>query len=163
MSEQQETWAALEVIRKEFTVIDVFVNLKGEYDDALKALWTGMEDLLIVEQDIVPSLELVREVAMCKSELCACKYTVSYKDDVLKPYFLAYGFGFTKYSAKVQRDFPVESWFHMGDWDWFNLDSRVNGVLVAKGLAHHGHGEVKHNRVVDYFRIEGTGVAMVGV
>lgn len=162
MGEQLETWQAFEQIRKEFDVKDLFVNEKGDYDDALRRVWAINDDLLIVEQDIVPTLELVRDVVACKEPWCTCKYKVSYKDNVLQPYYLNYGFGFMKYSAKLRRELPVDTWFQVGEWDWFNLDSRINGELVAKGLEHHSHGEVKHVRNVDYYRTDGTGVAMVG-
>jgi hypothetical protein len=148
-SEQIETWKALEEIREHFRVIDVFVKDKEDYDDALLHLW-GVDDLIIVEQDNVPSLELIRELTQCPNPWCSCWYWTRYMDDKLAAFKGENGFGFTKLSLEAQRLAPAASWYKRDDWAYYNLDSRVTSVLVQKGLAVHVHGEVKHNRAVDW-------------
>jgi len=149
LREQQETWKALSKIRAQNRVIDIHVDGESGYDDALRRVW-GKEDLIIVEQDIIPSVSMIRALESCVCDWCAYRYLIHYLNTHDPAYWVTHGLGLTKFSLALQRKFPLELWYHLGEWQWQNLDCRITGLMVQSGLAPHVHGVVKHNRVVDW-------------
>ena len=149
LSEQEETWLALEEIRRHYLTMDVYVEGAGGYDDALRSIWSR-DDLLVIEQDIVPSFGQVQALERCTEAWCACKYEIRYSDDHTPSYEVTHGLGFTRFSLELQRRFPASFWYHTGNWRWQNLDCRITGLMVQSGLAPHVHGDVKHNRIADW-------------
>jgi hypothetical protein len=148
--QQAETWEALRAIRQKFSVVDKALEGPEGYDDFLLEYW-GKDDLIIVEQDIVPSLAQVESMIHCSEPWCAYRYQFHYIElpnkPKLQPYYLATGFGFTKIALNVQTVIPSSSWYKKGDWR--DLDSRVVDRIIKAGFSQHLHGEVKHNRVVN--------------
>jgi hypothetical protein len=150
LSEQVETWRALRRIRGLFDVLDCRVQFEGDYDQAVLGAW-GKEDLIVLEQDIVPSAEMFAELAACKEPWCCFKYQIRYLPGQDPAYWVTHGLGLTKFSVEAQKTARSDLWFHAGDWKWNNLDCRITGLLVKAGLAPHVHGVVRHNRVVDFY------------
>lgn len=147
INEQLETWQALEPIRKSFTVADAFLIEAQDYDDALAKFW-GKDAVILVEQDIVPSLKQITELVACPAPWCVFEYCVRYMDDKNLSYKVQTGLGLTKFSLTVQTLSPSSIWHGKGDY--FNLDCRVVNPLIQASLCPHIHGEVKHNRIVDW-------------
>lgn len=147
INEQLETWRALEEIREHFRVVDVFLKEAMDYDDVLLRFY-GVDDLIVVEQDIVPSVEQIRSLTLCPESWCCCEYTVRYMGDKNPAYNVQTGFGLTKFSLKAQELSPSSVWHGKGEY--FNLDCRVTAPLIQAGLSPHVHGEVKHTRIVDW-------------
>jgi hypothetical protein len=147
--EQAETLDALRKIQGSFRVVNVLCSEKADYDDSLLRFW-GTDDLIIVEQDIVPSIEQVQTLADCPESWCGFWYWMRYAADKCPPYQVLNAFGLAKLSLETQKLAPSESWYKRDDWAYYNLDSRVASVLIQKGLVFHVHGEVKHNRAVDW-------------
>ena len=149
LREQRETWEALKKIRTQYHVIDIHVNEKTDYDDAVSKVW-GEDNVIIIEQDIVPWCSQIRALESCVCDWCAYRYQIRYVDDHDPAYWVTHGLGFTKFSLVLQERFPAELWYHMGEWQWQNLDCRITGLIVQSGLAPHIHGDVKHNRIADW-------------
>ncbi len=147
LNEQLETWQALELIRQNFNVIDVFLVDDGDYDKALKNVWEK-DSLIVVEQDVVPTVEMVEELFGCADPWCIFEYEIRYMDDKNPPFYPQTGLGLTKFSLNAQHIAGSEKWFGRGPW--FNLDGRVTGALVQAGYRPHVHGKVRHNRIVDW-------------
>ena len=149
LREQRETWKALKKIRRQYHIVDICVNEKIDYDDAVRKVW-GEDNLIIIEQDIVPCVSMVRALGSCVCDWCAYRYQICYVDDHDPAYWVTHGLGFTKFSLTLQERFPTELWHHAGEWQWQNLDCRITGLMVQSGLAPHVHGYVKHNRIADW-------------
>jgi hypothetical protein len=147
MNQQLETWQALESVRESFRVVDAFLVDEQDYDKALKDVW-GQGDLIVVEQDVVPALEMVESLFGCDKPWCIFDYEIRYMDDKNPPFYPQTGLGLTKFSCDAQRVSASEKWF--GSGSWFNLDGRITGALVQAGYRPHVHGKVKHNRIVDW-------------
>ncbi len=147
INDQLETWQALESVREGFAVVDAFLVGEQDYDKALKDVW-GKGDLVVVEQDIVPTLEMIASLFGCGEDWCIYEYEIRYMDGKSPPFTVQTGLGLTKLSLKAQRVSALEKWFGRGPW--FNLDGRVTGALVQAGYRPHVHGKVKHNRIVDW-------------
>jgi hypothetical protein len=148
--QQAETWEALKAIRQKYHVVDRALEGSDGYDNFLLEYW-GRDDLIIVEQDVVPTLEQVNSLVECSEPWCAYKYQFHYiilpNKPKLQPYYIATGFGFTKIALKIQALIPSSLWYRKGDWR--DLDSRVVDQIIRAGFTQHFHGEVKHNRIVN--------------
>jgi hypothetical protein len=149
LREQRETWKALCKIRQQYPVVDVDVSGETDYDDAVRKVWRK-DDLIIVEQDIVPSCSQIHVLESCVCDWCVFRYQVRYMDDHDPAYWVTHGLGFTRFSFGLQKRFPADLWFHIKNWSWRNLDSRITELMVQSGLAPHVHGDVKHNRIADW-------------
>jgi hypothetical protein len=147
INDQLETWQALELIRHNFSVVDAFCVDDYDYDKALKGVW-GKGDLIVLEQDVVPTLEMIQNLLGCDKPWCIFEYEIRYMDDKNPPFTPQTGLGLTKFSSEAQQVSALEKWFGRGSW--FNLDGRVTGALVQAGYRPHVHGKVRHNRVVDW-------------
>jgi hypothetical protein len=90
----------------------------------------------------------VRELADCPGIWCLFKYQVRYLEDKNPPYWILTGFGLTKLDLRIQQVAAPSYWHKKGDWS--NLDSRITGEFIKAGFHQHIHGEVKHNRIVDW-------------
>jgi hypothetical protein len=145
-NEQLETWQALEEIRNSFPVVDAFLVDEQDYDKALEGVW-GKGDLIVVEQDIVPTVEMIAGLFGCDKPWCIYEYEIRYMDDKNPPFYPQTGLGLTKFSCEAQQISAPERW---GKGPWFNLDGRVTGALIQAGYRPHVHGKVKHNRIVDW-------------
>lgn len=147
LSEQVETKEALEVVRQVFPVVDKECSKKMDYDEFLRLFW-GKDTIITVEQDIVPSVEMIYSLAECKELWCTYEYFVRYMDDKNPAYAVFYGLGLTKFSKEAQQIASVEKWFGKGEY--YNLDCRISDLLVQNKMSPHIHGQVKHNRLVDW-------------
>jgi hypothetical protein len=156
LREQRETWKALCKIRRQYSVVDVSVSGVTDYDSAVREFW-GRDDLIIIEQDIVPSCSQIRALENCVCDWCAYRYRIRYMDNHDPAYWVTHGLGFTKFNLELQKNYPAELWFHRGNWSWRNLDSRITGLMVQSGLAPHIHGDVKHNRIADWTGLNENG------
>jgi hypothetical protein len=118
-----------------------FIDTSGSnyaYRDALQRYWTGERDLVVIEQDIEITAEVIQTFNSCRENWCIYSYQ--------GPPHLGYlhrCLGCTKFSAKLQRQFP---------FDGFDLDAMVWNVVdvniakfLNKTLNPHVHGNVKHH------------------
>lgn len=124
-----------------------YVDVSGS-DDALWGLWRDTwargEDVLWIEHDIVPNLNVLIEAAECPAPWCVWGYNYS-------RFGLYYGTGCVRIRGELMRAVPrlwdrVEE---IGDTlhpakHWCALDARMQGVLLAHGYQQHQHGTVDH-------------------
>ncbi|MHB1910216.1 MAG: hypothetical protein ACYCQJ_15265 [Nitrososphaerales archaeon] len=138
LKSQVPTWLALAKIRKKYTVIDHECKGLYGYDDFLKSHWQT-EDFIVIEQDIVPTLEQIDELASCKQNLVCC-FDYDNFGLVLDENANAYVYlGCTKYTLEMQKQVDPSEWYRKGTWK--NLDSRISGVIRVehkmKNYVHH--------------------------
>jgi hypothetical protein len=161
--EQAPTWEALKEIRKKYVVVDRECEGLMGYDDFILEYWTGKEAFLVIEHDIVATLEQIDSLARCNGHL-VCDFRYDYGGRFINPPGFAY-LGCTKYSKEAQTLVPAKEW-HGGvvpkneePWagtyggGWFNLDTRLSLIMqkhiTIKDFVHHHDeflGLVKHTR-----------------
>lgn len=114
------------------------------YADEMEKRWTGEEDLIIVEQDKEVHLNCFPSFLACPEPWCGFTFWQN-----PEPYtaLVIGGFGVVKFSAEVQRWFPVSAF--RGE-SQIGIDRRFYDYLMenhSKGC--HLHGHVVHHHVYD--------------
>jgi hypothetical protein len=120
------------------------------YAKELKIRWHDRHDWLIVEHDVVPSLRLLRELALCPDLLCTQPYPGAGFPTVTppggRPKVVSSSLGCVKISARARQV--------CGSWPislvpWHVLDTYVTGALAAavpEGWhVHEREAELVHN------------------
>lgn len=121
----------------------------GGSDDAywrmLADAWTGDEDLVVVEQDIVPAPGVVAAMTSCQAMRCSSPYLIGGK--LLVDHCL----GCARFSIGLQRAVPdaVERageplWETEPRRSWWTLDFRLDHVLRSAGHVPHRHARSVH-------------------
>jgi hypothetical protein len=80
------------------------------YPDHVARSWNQGGNLLIIEGDIVVEPQAVQEMRECSADWCTFAYPLGSGRDIFP-----LGFGFTKWSAKFQREFPYTRVTFHGD------------------------------------------------
>lgn len=146
-----------------YTVIFIPAVLPDSYEMALKRYW-GQDDLLVVEHDIIFTVDDIRAVNEHKGLIRAFNYWLyppTTKQDKINPAHRThseynkfiplivepeakicdfYGLGFTFFSKELQR--------HAPEWEageWFNLDTRISKWTYKLGYKCDILGWVEHN------------------
>jgi len=145
IEDQKETWKSINNIKTKYTVISRELFDGNDYDLFIKEFWNKGDTIITVEQDVVPSLNLIKELEVCPEPWCCHQYKIKYKDNVMPSYMIMTGLGLTKFSPKAQNIAETSLWFNKGIW--INLDSRITGCLTAKNVLPHVHKQVKHNHI----------------
>jgi hypothetical protein len=103
------------------------------------------QDLLIVEQDMLPAEGVVDEMLACRWPWCASPYEVANRQSITD------GLGCTKFSATLKQlrpQFMIEVGAIADDGlpakDWRRLDTRISRVLRAAGHKPHLHTPSMH-------------------
>ena len=151
---QRRTWDFLSRLDKErpYKIVHKLVTGKYGYDNFLAEYW-GKSDILVIEQDIVPTISQVDEIINCKEEWCAFKYRTNLITFVLFNIWFTSALGFTKISRRLQQKYPSSLWVQTpkGNEGWRNIDQRVfHHMCNVDGLHAHIHGIVEHNHPIDY-------------
>jgi len=143
---------------KSFAPDALFADTSGSataYWEAIKSHWAGVEDLVVIEQDIVITADVVPSFKDCSELWCSYKY--------FGPKHLGYlsrSLGCTKFSAELQRLVSVEdildSVFRAepgvkvvnvsdaGDPEWHVVDVTISSAMDRRNIEPHVHGEVEH-------------------
>jgi hypothetical protein len=148
---QRKTWQALGRIRKKYRVLDKKCEAVFDYDDLILEHWKGLEDFVVIEQDIVPTVEQVDSLEKCETNFPICAYAYRYywhNQYQIKNPRVAW-LGFTKYSRAAQRMVPSGSWWRTDPLGWFNLDTRICRVFQEKfpsqePFVHYHDGTAEH-------------------
>lgn len=90
--DQRETLRAFKMIDSVYQVEHIHAVKKGDYARAIKRFWGKGHDLIIVEQDIVPTPKQIHELLSCKARLCCFPYLI--KADIPGYYSI---FNFARY------------------------------------------------------------------
>ena len=114
------------------------------YADEMEKRWLGKEDLIIVEQDKEIFAGTLPAMLSCDQPWCGYTFWIN---PVPHTTLVLGGFGATKFSAEVQRWFPVSAF--RGETQ-VGIDRRFYDYLIE----HHGkgcclHGHVLHHHVYE--------------
>ena len=131
-----------------------------DYEKAVKQVW-GLDDLLIWEHDIIPTLTMLEDLAACPWPVCAQAYKLYPATTVLPAPAYAHrrtacefinegdefcnlvGFGLTKISLDVQNKIDPNI-FDVNTWR--SLDTVFSLKMLSLGIRAHVHWpEVRHN------------------
>ena len=155
----EATWAALEPIRRwgPLPVLDAPCLRDTDYAEALASVWDLGWDLLVVEHDLVPTLDCVRRLATCSGPVCAQAYplhpqTTRLPRSVWSPKVWdghrylwvealaeradAFGLGCTVLRGQFQRAVPASLWRRQ---PWWQLDTVLSGLARERRLQAHVH------------------------
>jgi hypothetical protein len=127
-------------------VVDVELGGADDaYFDALAAAWSEPDDLLIVEQDMLPAAGVVEAMLACRWPWCASPYEVANSQRITD------GLGCTKFSAMLKALYPglMQTVGEICDdglpaKNWRRLDTRVSRTLRARGFLPHVHADSQH-------------------
>jgi hypothetical protein len=123
----------------------------GDHDEAywqaLNDAWTGDDDLVIIEQDIEITADVLPSFQGCKQHWCSYAYTGPRNWAVLTSCL-----GCTKFSAALQRAFSFPDMVSVKHWEYLDVQVAakiqqnaciLSGVRNSSSLPH-VHGRVNH-------------------
>ncbi len=120
-----------------------FVNTSRSpyaYRDALQNWWIGEQDLIVIEQDIEITPDVIKSFTGCRKKWCV----YSYQGPPHKGY-LYRSLGCTRFSARLQRQIPFEN-FIPYSMMYKTVDVNIARVLwTLNGIHPHVHGHVQHH------------------
>ena len=154
-----ETWAALDPIRRwgPVVVVDAPCILPTDYGDALAAVWGRGWDVLVVEHDVIPTLDAVHQLLTCTGPVCAAAYplhplTTRLDGSVWSPkswdghhyqwvesgadHADTFGLGCTLIRGRLQQLLPADQWRGQ---PWIMLDTVLSELTRARGVPVHVH------------------------
>ena len=154
-ADKLETWRFVESIKlycagNGITVVNRNINRPMDYTDMMKEFW-GREDLIVLEDDKVPTLADLKELVGCPHAYCCFPYPISFyfytpmslwEDDF--PMTL----GFVKFSLLAQKNLPVHEWPapEKGRWPGWGLDARIERPMIERFGPMHLHKKwIRHN------------------
>jgi hypothetical protein len=119
------------------------------YWRAIEERWTGTEDLLIIEQDMIIHDEVVPQLLACPQQWCVFPYPIFNSGQRLTQ-----GLGCTRFGAALQRQIPAAEFERDGKLRNI-IDPGLTGVpwqfldLVIAGRLRLGHGLKPHVHTPD--------------
>jgi hypothetical protein len=148
MRQQQQTgtWAFLGSIEKEVEVVHILADGENDYPVELAKRW-GIEDLVIIEQDKVPTRLDLEEIIACPRLACIFPYAVRFypvtRLSVWRQSF-PYGLGFVKFRKEAQEAVPSSKWRDTGTFR--ALDRRIEKPMIERlGPMHLHERFILHN------------------
>ena len=146
-NDKLETWDFVARARKAgYEIIDRNINRPMDYPDLLREFW-GKDDLVILEDDKVPRLADLKELAECNFSYCAFPYRPSFHFRAsmkLWTEHFPYSLGFVRFSKEAQVKVPVETWYKEGE-HW-GVDKMIEEPLISHYGPFHIHRRlIKHN------------------
>ena len=136
MQDQKETWQAVKNLQNEgYNIEDILLDDNLGYEELLYSIWTK-EDIILIEQDIVPTKDLMEDLINCNygDGICYHYYGigrlffgVNYERKEVGmqrvDYMMYKGFGFTKILIKAQKLSNPNEWYHtsyqgISGWRW---------------------------------------------
>lgn len=144
---KRETWGFVgELKHNGYEVESRNVDGPMDYPDLLKEFW-GRDELVILEDDKVPTLADFKELIECKHAYCCFPYPVSmlvFTTMSLWRYRFPYSLGFVKFSKVVQQNVPASEWYREG-LHW-GLDGMIERPMIQQYGPFHLHETwIKHN------------------
>ena len=150
--QQRETWKALDSMRKTRMIFDrECIGIDG-YDSVLSTFWGIGVDLIVVEQDIVPRIGMIKELENCGEPIAAqayylCtierlpviahrKYTETMSTEWIEEGETKadlIGLGLSYFSKEAQRMVDIKSLSNNRRWD--NLDLRLSQAFYNLGIS----------------------------
>ena len=110
-----------------------------DYYEALKERWTGVEDLVNIEQDNEITAEVIPSLENCNRPWCTYAYPGPSGFGLLTS-----SLGCTKWSAALQRRFSFWELFPYSRY-WEFLDMQMASTIQSQAnLLPHVHGKIRH-------------------
>lgn len=162
---QDATWEALDAVRRwgAVAVLDAPCDDWGDYARWLVTLWGKGHQLLIVEHDLVVTVETIAGLVGCRQPVCAQAYQVHGAstglehsrvvhqvrgEHGLEPASLgaeftdAFGLGCTLLRREFQAAVPPQTW---AGSTWRELDTVLSAQMRRRGMRCHVHWpEIRH-------------------
>jgi hypothetical protein len=143
---QEETWHFLSTVRDRFHVIDRLCDGESDYPKFLMEYW-GVTNMVVIEQDKVPTLLDLQEIADCQRTHCcfpyACRGLAVTSMSSWRIHF-PYSLGFVKFSLRAQTWTPPSEWRQRHTWK--SLDRAIEGPMIARLGEFHLHERfIGHN------------------
>jgi hypothetical protein len=170
IDEQEETWELLSKLDKnKWTIVHILVKNYDYYKTVVYYI-KHFQPFIVIEQDIVPSIRLLEEMANCSEQLCSAPYILYPQSTLLQH---------EKYSCRnvisqnpVTKEATFMQWvtpedktadyyslgltkFNLKDTSiisdsitvpWTHCDHIISQQTFSAGLKAHLHwGEIKHN------------------
>lgn len=131
-------------------MVDFLTEAKDDYPNLMKSWW-GRDDLIVVEQDKVPTMADFDEIVSCPKSHCIFPHHISFYPWTTRRMWtkaFPYGLGFVKFNLQIQRDIPVSEWipidFSAGAVG--SLDRSIEEPMTRRFGPMHLHGRfIKHN------------------
>ena len=104
-----ETWALMRELEQRYKVVHARTVLERDYSNFVATYW-GDEDIIIIEGDMVPTLEDVLEIARCPETHCAYPYAISFfKITTMRDWTQRWpnSLGCVKFTKEVQLGTPA--------------------------------------------------------
>lgn len=105
--EKAPTWALVQELRNEFQVVSRRVDTSTAYIGFLREEW-GYEDVIVLEDDKLPTMAQVLELAACRGAWCVFPYGPLTLADWLERF--PFSLGLVKFSKEAQLKVPVKAW-----------------------------------------------------
>lgn len=161
--DQTETWEILDHIAG-YCIEHVNTVEPTAYEEAIRYNWNLGKPFIIVEHDIVPTQQIIDEIASCEEEICVANYYLyecnthikepisshrivtkghygkieALKNITNEEYADLYGFGLAKIT-------PFDRYPWMPTKSWFNVDTRLSQYTFSRAKRAHIHSTVEHN------------------
>lgn len=124
------------------------VNTEGDYGywQAIEERWDGKQPLVIIEQDIIITADVVPSFETCDQDWCSFGYPCFiYPHSGGLPHVGRWllGFGCVKFSAEFQRKFPLSE-ISLIPVKWTEIDRTIVSYVLPQGGSVHDHGDVQH-------------------
>ncbi len=130
----------------EFAPQAELVNMAGDlfnYWNALTERWTGEQDLVVIEQDIVISPDVIPTFESCEHDWCSFSYeSMHFGSSPPTMVRTAGALGCTKFSADLQRRFPLSRMAIRVSWE--SIDVIIGSHLQFNQVPLGIHGDVIH-------------------
>jgi hypothetical protein len=118
-----------------------YVDMSGDdfaYWQNICKRWTGKDDLLIIEQDIGITADVVPSFEGCPEPWCVYSYTGPLGE------MLYYALGCTRFRKELQLAVP-HARISDQPLHWRSIDGKVSARLGLTGYTPHIHGELEHH------------------
>jgi hypothetical protein len=141
--DQEATWAALSALEatQEFGIVHFATTGPDGYWKALETCWGVPGNLVVLEQDIVPTIDHIDELQVCARPYCAFDFRLAHG----VPWSQVkggHGFGLAKFSATARRSIVARPQVPHAPWpDTVPLlHERLAPVHIHGPLIEHHHG-----------------------
>lgn len=125
---------------EDFAPTAEFVDVSGNslaYWQAIKSRWTGEQDLVIIEQDIAITADVIPTFERCNDNWCVYAFKGPAHIGYMK-----HSLGCTKFSARLQRAAPANE--IASDLTWQFIDVTVARYLDRLNFDSNCHGVLGH-------------------
>ena len=167
--DQIETRAIIGELTHHYFVDSVLAREPDDYWKALCLWWNTDEDIINIEQDNVPTLAQINEIATCPYPLCTFPYwrmerimiwdygpspqlgqDLMIYEEPIPEFVKGSGFGCVKIGPSVRKPVDITT-YPVDKTEWWSIDKWFSIQLLSTGIEWHVHMPfVKHNRQWDW-------------